>query len=241
MTASQSTLEQHFAAVDPVLAGIVALAGRCALGKRRKGAVFETLSRSIASQQLSGVVARRILERLEALFGGQFPTPAQILEADVTALRGVGFSYAKIAALQDLAAKTRAGTLPPDEALWRLDDEAVIEHCVAVRGIGRWTAEMLLMFHLGRADVLPVADFGVCNGFRLAYGLKGMPRPKALLAFGERWRPYRSAAAWYLWRAVDLHREAQLPSRPGRAPRIQLMPSRPAKQPTQASQKKQAA
>ena len=221
---TQARLEQHFAAADPVMAGIVSLAGRCALGKRRRVAIFETLSRSIASQQLSGLVARRILERLEALFGGRFPTPEQIVAAEAAALRGVGFSFAKIAALKDLAAKTLDGTLPPDAVLSRLDDEAVIRHCIAVRGIGRWTVEMLLMFHLARADVLPVDDFGICNGFRLAYGLKGMPRPKALLAFGERWRPYRSAAAWYLWRAVDLHRDERLPRRPGRAPRIELMP-----------------
>ena len=103
-----------------------------------------------------------------------------------------------------------------------MDDEEVIERCAAVRGIGRWTAQMLLMFHFGRQDVLPVDDFGVRNGFRLAYGLKGMPRPKALLAYGERWAPYRSAAAWYLWRAVDLHKEGKLPKRRGRAPRIEI-------------------
>jgi DNA-3-methyladenine glycosylase II len=211
--------------VDPVLSAIVALSGRCALGKPpSRSTVFEALASSIASQQLNGLVAQRILDRLVALAGGEFPSPAQISAADPQALRGVGFSFAKIAALKDLAAWTLAGTLPPDEQLALLDDEAVIERCVAVRGIGRWTVEMLLMFHLQRKDVLPVDDFGVRNGFRLAYGLKGMPKPKALLAFGERWRPYRSAAAWYLWRAVDLHREERLPKRKGRAPRVEIVP-----------------
>lgn len=223
---SHAKLLAHFQRVDPVMAAIVSAAGRCDLGSRPVTSIFETLARSIASQQLSGIVARRILERLEALHGGQFPTPAQILAADTAALRGVGFSFAKIAALKDLAAKTLDGTLPADAALALLDDESVIQHCVQVRGIGRWTVEMLLMFHLGRSDVLPVADFGVCNGFRLAYGLKGMPRPKALAAFGTRWSPFRSAAAWYLWRAVDLHREARLPPRRGRAPRVAVLPAR---------------
>jgi DNA-3-methyladenine glycosylase II len=220
---SQKKLETRFAAADPVIAAIVSLAGRCALWKPRERSVFETLARSIASQQISGLVADRILGRLQTLHGGRFPTPAEIAAAEPQALRDVGFSFSKVAALQDLAAKTLDGSLPPDAVLAELDDEAVIERCVAVRGVGRWTAEMLLMFTLGRPDVLPVDDFGVRNGFRLAYGLKGMPRPKALLAFGERWRPYRSAAAWYLWRAVDLHREGRLPKRPGRAPRVAIV------------------
>ncbi|MFM1886867.1 MAG: DNA-3-methyladenine glycosylase [Pseudomonadota bacterium] len=211
---------------DKVMAGLVAVVGACPLHRQAAGSVFESLARSIASQQLNGTVARRILERLEMLHGGRFPTPDELLGCPVETLRGAGFSFAKIAALQDLARRTLDGSLPPDAVLEGLDDEAVIAHCCTVRGIGRWTAEMLLMFHLGRPDVLPVGDFGVCNGFRLAYGLKGMPRPKALLAFGERWRPCRSAAAWTLWRAVDLHREGRLPERPGRAPRIAQVPAR---------------
>ena len=224
---SQKKLERHFTTVDPVLGGIVSLAGPFTVKRRDDRSVFETLARSIASQQLSGVVARKILERLEALFGGRFPSPADIAAADPLALRGVGFSFAKIAALKDLATRTQDGTLPPDADLAALDDEAVIERCVTVRGIGRWTVEMLLMFTLGRPDVLPVDDFGVRNGFRLAYGLKGLPHPRALREYGERWRPFRSAAAWYLWRAVDLHREAKLPKRPGRAPRIAVVLPKP--------------
>ncbi len=213
-------LAAHFAASDPVMAGLVNVVGRCGLTRRPRRGVFETLARSIASQQISGLVAGRILERLEVRHGGRFPSPAEIAASPAQALRDVGFSFAKVAALQDLAAKTLDGTLPPDNVLAGLDDEAVIERCIAVRGIGRWTSQMLLMFTLGRPDVLPVDDFGVRNGFRLAYGLKGLPRPAALRSFGDRWRPFRSAAAWYLWRAVDLERDGRLPQRPGRAPRI---------------------
>jgi DNA-3-methyladenine glycosylase II len=215
-------LQRHFEAVDPVLARIVPLAGRFTLNRREKNTVFESLASAIASQQLNGVVARKIIGRLVDLHGGAFPTPQQIASASPATLRPVGFSFAKIAALQDLAARTLDGSLPADDVLAEMEDEAVIERLVAVRGVGRWTAQMLLMFRFNRPDVLPIDDFGVCNGFRLAYGLKGLPTPKALLAFGERWRPFRSAAAWYLWRAVDLHKVEKLPARSGRAPRIAL-------------------
>jgi DNA-3-methyladenine glycosylase II len=183
--------------------------------------VFETLARSIASQQISGGVARTILGRLTAQHTGRFPSPAEISAATPAQLRGVGFSFAKIAALKDLAAHCLDSRLPDDGALAALDDEAVIAQCTAVRGIGRWTVQMLLMFHFGRPDVMPVDDFGVRKGFQLAYGLRRMPKPKALLAYANRWKPYRSAAAWYLWRAVELHQQGRLPKRVGRAPRIE--------------------
>jgi len=190
------------------------------------------LARSIASQQLSGLVARKIIERLVALHGGQFPTPQQLIDATPEALRAVGFSFAKIAALKDLAAHALDGRLPADAELEAMDDETIIERCVAVRGVGRWTAQMLLMFHFGRPDVMPADDFGVRNGFRLAYGLKGLPRPKALLAYAERWKPHRSAGAWYLWRAVEMHQEGKLPKRVGRAPRIEIELPKPARKKT---------
>ena len=224
----QPQLLKHFDQVDPVMAALVRAAGPCTLGATPRPSVHESLARSIASQQLSGAVARRILERLEALFDGAFPIPAQLAAAEPTVLRAAGFSQAKVTALQDLAARSLDGRLPDDAALATLDDEAVIEHCCSVRGIGRWTAQMLLMFQLQRPDVLPVGDYGVCNGFRLAYGLKALPQPKALASWGARWSPYRSAAAWYLWRAVDLHREGLLPVRVGRAPRVaQVKPKVP--------------
>ena len=222
-------LKVHFEANDPIIGLIVSLAGQCKLGEASGWTVFEALARSVASQQISGAVARKMIERLVASHGGSFPTPAEIAAATPEQLRLCGFSFSKIKALQDLAAHCLDGRLPEDDALALMEDEEVIERCAAVRGIGRWTAQMLLMFHFGRQDVLPVDDFGVRNGFRLAYGLKGMPRPKALLAFGERWAPYRSAAAWYLWRAVDLHKEGKLPKRSGRAPRIEIEKPKPAK------------
>jgi hypothetical protein len=133
------------------------------------------------------------------------------LAAPNETLRAVGFSFSKIAALKDLATKTVAGIVPDRNTLMDLEDAEIIARLTEVRGIGRWTVEMLLMFQLGRPDVLPVDDFGVRNGFRLAYGLRKMPAPKALAAYGERWAPHRSAAAWYLWRAVELKRAGSLP------------------------------
>jgi DNA-3-methyladenine glycosylase II len=187
-----------------------------------QASAFETLVRSIAGQQISGAVARKMIERLVALHDGHFPSPAALAADTPERLRTAGFSFAKIAALQDLAAHALDGSLPDDQTLRQLDDESIIECCIAVRGIGRWTAQMLLMFHFGRPDVMPADDFGVRNGFRLAYGLKGLPRTKALLAYAERWKPWRSAAAWYLWRAVDLYQLGKLPRRTGRAPRIEI-------------------
>jgi DNA-3-methyladenine glycosylase II len=118
-------------------------------------------------------------------------------------MRRTGLSRAKIAALKDLAAKALDGTIPGSRLIKRLDDEDIIRRLVAVRGVGRWTAEMLLIFHCGRPDVLPVDDFGVRNGFRIAYGRRAMPSPRAVLRYGERWKPYRTVASWYLWRAAD--------------------------------------
>ena len=214
-------LQAHFDTKDAVLARIVSLSAAYDLPGTPLGSVFEAFARSIANQQISGAVARTILGRLTALFGGRFPTPAELAATPVAQLRAVGFSGSKVAALHDLAAHYVDGRLPPDAELAALDDEAVIERCIAVRGIGRWTVQMVLMFQLGRHDVMPIDDFGVRNGFRLAYGLKAMPRPKALLKYAERWKPYRSAGAWYMWRAVDLHQQDKLPKREGRAPRIE--------------------
>lgn len=228
----------HFETIDPTLASIVAISTSHEQMSGGHPSAYEVLARAIANQQISGVVARKIIERLMALHGGQFPTPAQLAAATPEALRGVGFSFAKIAALKDLAAHYLDGRIPDDATLATLDDETIIERCSAVRGIGRWTVQMLLMFHFGRPDVLPVDDFGVRHGFRLAYGLKGLPRPKALLAFGERWKPHRSAAAWYMWRAIELHREGKLPKRIGRAPRVEI--EAPKKMPAKSGAKAKA-
>jgi len=231
----KARLIEHFATTDATIAGIVPITAAYALETSEHGSAFEVLARSIASQQISGAVARKIIERLMALQGGRFPTPAELAAATPEALRGVGFSFAKIAALQDLAAHYLDGRLPDDATLAALDDETIIERCVAVRGIGRWTAQMLLMFHFSRHDVMPADDYGVRLGFKLAYGLKGLPKPRALLTYAERWKPYRSAGAWYLWRAIELHREGRLPARAGRAPRLEIQAPKP---PEPAARKK---
>lgn len=184
---------------------VIGEVGPYAILTRARRSPFESLVRAIAYQQLHEKAAESILKRFMALFPGRrFPWPADVLAVSAKAIREAGFSRAKIAALQDLAAKALDGTVPTAAAIQRLDDEAIIERLIAVRGVGRWTVEMLLIFQLGRPDVLPVDDFGVRNGFRLAYGLSSMPTPKDVRQYGERWRPYRTAAAWYLWRAVDV-------------------------------------
>jgi DNA-3-methyladenine glycosylase II len=134
-----------------------------------------------------------------------------VLAATDQTLRAVGFSSSKAAALKDLALKATEGVIPARKELVALADAAIIERLTQVRGIGRWTVEMMLIFQLGRPDVLPVDDFGVRNGFRLAYGLRKMPHPRVLGAYGERWAPHRSTAAWYLWRALELHKAGTLP------------------------------
>jgi DNA-3-methyladenine glycosylase II len=203
---------EHLGAVDPVMKRLIAAAGPFAIQTREEHSPFETLARAIAHQQLNGKAAQSILNRFVATCGqGIFPAPEALLTLEDAALRAAGFSFSKIAALRDLAAKTLSGIVPLREHLHALNDLEIIERLTAVRGIGRWTVEMLLMFQLRRPDVLPVDDFGVRQGFQLAYGLKQMPPPKVLAMFGERWAPHRSAAAWYLWRAVDLHRAGQLP------------------------------
>lgn len=165
---------------------------------------FESLARAIAYQQLHDKAAESILERFIALFPGRrFPRPEDLLAMKVSAIRNAGFSRPKIMALRDLAQKTLDGTIPTNHMMKQFDDEAIIHRLVEVRGIGRWTAEMLLIFQLGRPDILPVDDFGVRNGFRIAYRRRSMPTPKQVLQYGERWRPFRTAASWYLWRAAD--------------------------------------
>lgn len=212
----------HFLAADPVMSRVILAAGPFGLVPKLERTPFESLARSIAHQQLSTVVAGKIVDRFIAHFGSNaFPSPEQVIAAADADLRAVGFSFAKIASLKDLAAKASAGVVPTTPELLTLDDQEIVERLTQVRGIGRWTVEMLLMFQLGRPDVLPIDDFGVRNGFRLAYGLKGLPTPRALAAYGERWAPHRSVAAWYLWRAVELARDGRLPP-PGRAPRVKI-------------------
>lgn len=170
---------------------------------------FESLARAIAYQQLHDKAAESILRRFIALFPSRrFPRPDELLAMNVRAIREAGFSRPKVMALRDLAVKTLDGIVPTGRMMHQLDDEAIVERLIEVRGIGRWTVEMLLIFQLGRPDVLPVHDFGVRNGFRIGYRRATMPTPREVFHHGERWRPFRTAAAWYLWRAADREKRA---------------------------------
>ena len=166
---------------------------------------YEALVRAIAHQQLHGAAARTITGRLVALYQdtGGFPTPHQMLATEDEVLRGCGFSASKVAALRDIAAKALEGVVPSRAAARKLSDAALIERLTRIRGVGRWTVEMLLMHTLGRPDIFPVDDFGVREGYRILHGLDAQPKPKALAVLADVYAPYRSAAAWYCWRAVD--------------------------------------
>lgn len=195
---------RYLSSVDSTLARLIKEAGAFNLPLRELHNPFEELSRNIIYQQLHGNAAAAIHKRVLALFGKKRLLPTYILEASDESLRGAGLSAAKLLAIKDLAAKTMDGTVPTLAKMRRMDDEEIIEDLTQVRGIGRWTVEMLLIFRLGRGDVLPVGDFAVRKGFSLAYGLKELPKPKELVHYGERWRPFRSVASWYMWRANEL-------------------------------------
>ncbi len=210
MTRTDTAAAHHLARVDPVMRRLIRAVGPFTLRPRNRRSPFESLARAIAYQQLHGQAAERILARFIALFPRRrFPKPDELLGMKRTAIRQAGFSRPKIAALRDLAAKTLDGTVPTNRVIRSLDDDAIVERLIAVRGIGRWTVEMLLIFQLGRPDVLPVDDFGVRNGFRIVYGLGTMPTRKKVLQHGERWKPYRTAASWYLWRAADRAKQGE--------------------------------
>ena len=165
---------------------------------------FDALAESIAYQQLTGKAAATIFGRVRALYPKRkWLDPKQLLATPDETLRAAGLSRAKTAALKDLAAKTIDGTVPSGRALVRMTDDEIITRLTTVRGIGRWTVEMLLLFDLGRPDVWPVDDYGVRKGFAKTFGRRKLPTPKQLMKFGEKWRPYRSVAAWYFWRALD--------------------------------------
>jgi len=165
---------------------------------------FDALAESIAYQQLSGKAAATIFGRIRGLYPKtKWLDPAKILATPDDALRSAGLSRAKTAAIKDLAAKTIDGTVPSGHALLRMSDDEIIARLTQVRGIGRWTVEMLLLFDLGRPDVWPVDDYGVRKGFAKTFGRRKLPTPKQLIKSGEKWRPYRSVAAWYFWRALE--------------------------------------
>jgi len=198
---------------DPVMAQLIRQAGPYSLNPERGVGPYEALVQAVAHQQLTGKAARTILGRFYALYGADCcPEPARLVETPDEALRGCGFSRAKAASLKDIAARTLDGTIPPRRALARMKNETIIERLIEARGVGRWTVEMFLMFTLGRPDVLPVDDYGIRLGYKIAYGKRTLPKPKILAKFGERWAPYRTTASWYLWRAVDFHRNSRGPA-----------------------------
>lgn len=198
---------EHLSAADKVLGRLIRKVGACRLKPLRRRTPFEALVQSVAYQQLNGTAAATILGRVKALYPGtQFPTPEDLLATPDERLRGAGLSRAKVAAIKDIAAKTIAGVVPPSRDIRKLADSDVLDRLTAIRGVGPWTVEMLLIFTLGRMDVLPVTDYGVRKGFAVTFRRdeKNLPTPVELQEHGERWRPYRSVAAWYLWRSLEL-------------------------------------
>jgi DNA-3-methyladenine glycosylase II len=186
---------------DPVLRELMRAQGPCRLAARQHADPFKALARAIVGQQLSAKAAATIFSRFEALFDA-FPTPAQVLAAPDDRLRGVGLSSQKLGYLRDLCRRIGEGELPLD-VVDRMDDEAVIEMLTRVKGIGRWTADMFLIFRLQRPDVLPLGDLGIVKAVQRAYKLRKAPSPDRLTRIGEAWRPYRSVACWYLWASLN--------------------------------------
>jgi DNA-3-methyladenine glycosylase II len=199
---------KHLAKRDPVMRRLIREHGKCDLTPETRRPPFQSLVMAVAHQQLNGTAANTILTRFKKLFPKRkFPRPEDLASVTDSQIRACGFSFAKIASIRDIAAKTLAGVVPASRHIVKLSDDEIIGRLTEVRGVGRWTVEMLLIFQLGRSDVLPADDFGVRNGFRIAYKKRDQPTVKELLAFGERWRPHRTTAAWYLWCAADAARK----------------------------------
>ncbi len=195
--------EAHLSETCIKFAGLIGRLGPRTTPVDDKRSPYARLLRAIAHQQLHGRAAETIFARFVALFPDhEFPPAELVLARPEADLRACGFSFSKIAAIRDIALKTSEGVVPTTRQAARLSDEALIERLVIIRGVGRWTVEMLLM-NMGRPDILPVDDFGVREGYRLLHGLAEQPRPKALAELGLDWSPHRSTAAWYLWRAAD--------------------------------------
>ncbi|MFN0099215.1 MAG: DNA-3-methyladenine glycosylase family protein [Gemmatimonadaceae bacterium] len=202
MPPSHAKAIAHLSQVDPVLGRWIAEAGPCTLRRDNAGAHFHHIARSIVYQQLSGAAASTIWGRVLGLYGGTMPEPAQVIRTPDATLRGLGLSGRKVEYIKDLARHARSGALPED-ALHAMDDDEVIAALTQVRGIGEWTAQMFLMFRLGRPDVLPVLDLGVKKAVQALYGLRKLPSEERLAKIGRVWAPHRTVAAWYLWRRVD--------------------------------------
>jgi DNA-3-methyladenine glycosylase II len=200
-----ATPENHLAATDPRMAELIGRSLRYNVKPESSMRPFDALAESIAYQQLSGKAAATIWKRVRALYPRRkYLDPKQVLTTPDEKLRGAGLSRSKVAAVKDLAAKTLDGTVPSARRLAKMSDEEIIARLTTVRGIGRWTVEMLLLFDLGRPDVWPVDDYGVRKGFAKTFGKRKLPKPKQLMKLGEKWRPHRSVAAWYFWRALDV-------------------------------------
>jgi 3-methyladenine DNA glycosylase/8-oxoguanine DNA glycosylase len=208
---------EYLSRLDRKLGRIITKSGPCGWQPDTTQSIFEALLEAIIYQQLNGKVAATITNRVKALFPenthrvrtrrgleASFPTPEQILAVTEQHLRSAGLSQAKMLAIRDLAAKTLDGTVPSVRDAHKMSDDELVERLIKVRGIGRWTVEMLLIFRLGRPDVLAVDDYGIRKGFAKIYRLPELPKPKELLAYGERWRPYRTVASWYMWRAAEM-------------------------------------
>ena len=188
--------------VDPILAGVIESVGPCRIRVSPEGTHFQALTRSIVFQQLSGKAAATILSRVTALFPGATPTPEAVQATSDEQLRAAGLSRQKISYLRDLSSKVASGALPLD-AVETMDDDDLIDHLVQVKGIGRWTAQMFLMFRLGRRNVLPELDLGIQNAIRRAYRMRKRPTPKQVKRVGAKWAPHSTVACWYLWRSLD--------------------------------------
>ncbi len=194
----------HLSTRDEKLAALIAETAQFQTDMDAAQSPYEALLESIAYQSISGKAAATIFARIKALSGnGRPPSPEQMLKLRASTLRKAGLSGAKVLAMKDLARKTIDGIVPTREQAEKISDEELVERLDSVRGIGAWTVEMFLIFNLGRPDVLPIHDLGVQKGWSVAYGKNHMPKPKELLAFGERWRPFRTVASWYMWRAFE--------------------------------------
>jgi DNA-3-methyladenine glycosylase II len=195
---------KHLSKSDPVMRLLIREHGNCKLVPEKRRSPFQSLVQAVAHQQLNGTAANSILRRFKNLFPGRkFPRAEDLAGVTDKEIRACGFSFAKIKAIRDIAEKTLNGIVPASRQIAKLSDDEIVERLTQVRGVGRWTVEMLLIFQLGRHDVLPADDFGVRTGFCHAYKKRGLPTPKEILAHGEIWRPHRTTASWYLWCVAD--------------------------------------
>ena len=194
---------RHLSASHPRMAALIARSRRYEIEPAVSIRPFDALAESIVYQQLHGKAAAAIWNRVRALYPKRKLDPAKVLATPNETLRACGLSRAKIAAIKDLAAKAMDGRVPSGRVLLKMSDDEIVASLTQVRGIGRWTVEMLLLFDLGRPDVWPVDDYGVRKGFAKTFSRRKLPTPKQLLKFGEKWRPHRSVTAWYFWRALD--------------------------------------